>query len=216
MPFLSLMQYFFALGDGTFWYWYSFFSTNFFGMSHVNCPAKMIITTKRWFKLFMWLPAWISVAFVYPIRFFYMVAYFPIVLFYFILAHISNFMISIVDAMSFFWASYYTFYPMMLMVTIVMTPFLMVLAAIWFFTLVLQYFLYIIQYFHNLFFMVFWTMYHWFWTVFWYWGPYQFFWIWWAWWRLLFDPLDDLCWSWFDIWDDMAVSMLDNFEFPYW
>merc|ERR1711939_765034 len=180
----------------------------------------IIITLKRWAKLFLWLPAHLSVMLAAPVRFITMLFYFPVVITFHVIASISDFLLGIWRFFSFFWANFFMYYLIVFMMTLVAVPFLIVLGTFWLMLTILQFFVWMFQYFNNLFFGTWWSVYNWTYTNMWwliFGGPSYMVWFFNAIMTLLIKPMDDVCWVFWDIWDDWAVDMLTNtFTYPTW
>ena len=71
--------------------WFS----NFFLGFELNCPGKMWHVTNKWMRLLFWLPTWLSIIIVAPVRFVMLIFYFFYVTFVQVIAAISDFFIGI-------------------------------------------------------------------------------------------------------------------------
>ena len=65
-----------------------------FGFTPV-CDEMIISATKKWLKLILWLPSWISYIFIFNLRFFLLAAYFLYVTSAQVLALISDWLVNI-------------------------------------------------------------------------------------------------------------------------
>jgi len=169
-----------------------------------------------------------SLVLVAPVRLIMLIFYFFYVTFVQVIASISNFFLGIknwVDyvlfgwwysQISWLWHNSFVFF------LVFGIPFLLALTIfgfMWLLWTIFQFFINVLQWWEHLFSSTWWALWGWFYG----WGFWFFFWLpgwfyygWTLFLGLLLKPLDDLCWGWFDIWDDLAVGISETFEFPFW
>lgn len=206
-------------------------SFSYWGLGfELRCPGQMFSTSRKWMKLFMWLPTWISLILVAPVRFILLIFWFFYVTFIQFIAITSDFFIGIKNwwdnlFVGWLYAFINLMWPFVGIIFFGIPAFLLLIifGFFWLMLTIFQFFVWFIEYFHSLFWHVWWSFYNWFvWLMYYpiyaaFWFPHWMLWLWRFFMVLLLKPFDDLCvWSIDNFWDYLADEMLDIFDFPSW